>query len=297
MKLGFIGFGEAAFELSVGLKQEGLEKILAHDVMLDHPTFGPQIKERAIQAQVELRSNPEGVLNEVDVVMVAVPADKAYEVSEVLKLHLKKDCIYVDVSASTPVVKQNINKNIQEKKAFFVDAAMLGPLPVYKHKVPISASGNGVDRLIALMTPYGMDITKVSENPGDASAIKLVRSIYMKGVAALYLELLEAAHEFNIEELVLDSISETMDSKSFKETMNRLVTGTSIHALRRSIELDGSIQMLEASNLNSVMSKAAKNKLERLATFNLKEKFKGQKPNHWLEVIKACKEENTIVRS
>lgn len=80
----------------------------------------------------------------------------------------------------------------------------------------------------------------------------------MKGVVALYLELLEASHEFNVEQVVLDSISETLDSKSFRETMNRLVTGTSIHALRRSIELDGSIQMLEASNLNSVMSRATK---------------------------------------
>lgn len=291
MKLGFIGFGEAAFELSVGLKQEGLEIIFAHDVMLDHPTFGPQIKGRAIQAQIELLASPEEVLDQVDVVMVAVPADKAYEVSELLKPHLKKGCIYVDVSASTPAVKQKINNTIQEKNAFFVDAAMLGPLPVYKHKVPISASGNGVDQLISLMTSYGMNITKVSENPGDASAVKLIRSIYMKGVAALCLELLEAAHELNVEELVLDSLSETLDSKSFKETMNRLVTGTSIHALRRSIELDGSIQMLETSNLNSVMSKAAKNKLEALARLNLKEKFKGQKPDHWLEVIKACKED------
>lgn len=291
MKLGFIGFGEAAFELSVGLKQEGLEIIFAHDVMLGHPTFGPQIKGRAIQAQVELLASPEEVLDQVDVVMVAVPADKAYEVSELLKPHLKKGCIYVDVSASTPAVKQKINNTIQEKNAFFVDAAMLGPLPVYKHKVPISASGNGVDQLISLMTSYGMNITKVSENPGDASAVKLIRSIYMKGVAALCLELLEAAHELNVEELVLDSLSETLDSKSFKETMNRLVTGTSIHALRRSIELDGSIQMLETSNLNSVMSKAAKNKLEALARLNLKEKFKGQKPDHWLEVIKACKED------
>ncbi|WP_280169980.1 prephenate dehydrogenase/arogenate dehydrogenase family protein [Priestia megaterium] len=291
MKLGFIGFGEAAFELSVGLKQEGLEIIFAHDVMLDHPTFGPQIKGRAIQAQVELLASPEEVLDQVDVVMVAVPADKAYEVSELLKPHLKKGCIYVDVSASTPAVKQKINNTIQEKNAFFVDAAMLGPLPVYKHKVPISASGNGVDQLISLMTSYSMNITKVSENPGDASAVKLIRSIYMKGVAALCLELLEAAHELNVEELVLDSLSETLDSKSFKETMNRLVTGTSIHALRRSIELDGSIQMLETSNLNSVMSKAAKNKLEALARLNLKEKFKGQKPDHWLEVIKACKED------
>ncbi|WP_223546760.1 NAD(P)-dependent oxidoreductase [Priestia aryabhattai] len=291
MKLGFIGFGEAAFELSIGLKQEGLEIIFAHDVMLEHPTFGPQIKGRAIEAQVELLASPEEVLDQVDVVMVAVPADKAYEVSKLLKPHLKKGCIYVDVSASTPAVKQKINITIQEKNAFFVDAAMLGPLPVYKHKVPISASGNGVDQLISLMTPYGMNITKVSENPGDASAVKLIRSIYMKGVAALCLELLEAAHELNVEELVLDSLSETLDSKSFKETMNRLVTGTSIHALRRSIELNGSIQMLETSNLNSVMSKAAKNKLEALARLNLKEKFKGQKPDHWLEVIKACKED------
>ncbi|KRD82438.1 3-hydroxyisobutyrate dehydrogenase [Bacillus sp. Root147] len=294
MRLGFIGFGEAAFELSVGLKEEGLETIFAHDVMIDHPTFGPQIKERAAQAQVEILSKPEEVLSQVDVVMVAVPADKALEVSEILKPFIRKNCIYVDVSASTPVVKQKINTNIKEKNAFFVDVAMLGPLPVYKHKVPISASGNGANQLISLMTPYSMNITKVSEKPGDASAVKLIRSIYMKGVVALYLELLEASHEFNVEQLVLDSISETLDNKSFRETMNRLVTGTSIHALRRSIELDGSIQMLEASNLNSVMSKAAKSKLETLASYNLKGKFKGQKPNHWLDVIKACKEDVTV---
>ncbi len=60
--------------------------------------------------------------------------------------------------------QKKLTQIYKEKNAFFVDAAMLGPLPVYKHKVPISASGNGVDRLISLMTPYGMDITKVSEN-------------------------------------------------------------------------------------------------------------------------------------
>ena len=79
MKLGFIGFGEAAFELSVGLKGEGLETIFAHDVMIDHPTYGPQIKERAAQAQVELLYRPEEVLKQVDIVIVAVPADKALD--------------------------------------------------------------------------------------------------------------------------------------------------------------------------------------------------------------------------
>ncbi|WP_255286559.1 MULTISPECIES: prephenate dehydrogenase/arogenate dehydrogenase family protein [unclassified Bacillus (in: firmicutes)] len=297
MRLGLIGFGEAAFELSIGLRKEGLETIYAHDVMLDHPTFGTQIKERASQAQVQILDTPEDVLKQVDVVIVAVPADKSYGVSEELKPHLKKDCIYVDVSASTPVVKQNISKNIEENGVLFVDAAMMGPLPVYKHKVPILASGSGVDRFISLMAPYEMVIKKVSGNPGDASAVKLIRSIHMKGVVALYLELLEAAHAFNVENLVLDSLSETMDSNGFEQTMNRLVTGTSIHALRRSIELDGSIQMLDGSNINSSMSKAAKEKLEQLAKLNLREKFKGQKPESWLDVIEACKEKNIAINS
>ncbi|MEK1832605.1 hypothetical protein AAAC51_37905 [Priestia megaterium] len=51
MKLGFIGFGEAAFELSVGLKGEGLETIFAHDVMIDHPTYGPQLKNELLKLE------------------------------------------------------------------------------------------------------------------------------------------------------------------------------------------------------------------------------------------------------
>jgi 3-hydroxyisobutyrate dehydrogenase-like beta-hydroxyacid dehydrogenase len=294
MKLGFIGFGEAAFELSIGLKQEGFETICAHDVMLDHPTFGPQIKERAKQAQVELEYTPKSLLMREDLAMliVAVPANKAYEVSNSLKLYLRKELIYIDVSASTPDIKRKISNSLKERGVSFVDASMMGPLPVYKHKVPILASGEGTDAFIDIMSQYGMDISKVSEKPGDASAVKLIRSIFMKGLPALLVEMLEAAHKFGVEDLVISSISETMNSKSFEETMNRLVTGTSIHALRRSIELEGSIEMLESSNLSSLMSNAAKDKLQLLAELNLKEKFQGKTPENWLDVIRAFEDTN-----
>jgi 3-hydroxyisobutyrate dehydrogenase-like beta-hydroxyacid dehydrogenase len=171
----------------------------------------------------------------------------------------------------------------------------MGSLPLYKHKVPILASGDGTDAFIDIMSPYCMNITKVSENPGDASAVKLVRSIFMKGLPALLLETLEAASAFNVEERVINSISETMNAKTFEETMNRLVTGTSIHALRRSIELEGSIEMLESSNLNSLMTMAAKDKLRLLSELNLKEKFQGKTPESWSDVITAYKEQDKKV--
>jgi len=287
MQLGFIGFGEAAFEMATGLKQQGLEKIVAYDPLWDHPTYGELIRNRAKQAQVVLETTSESVVLKEDLMLliVAVPANKACDVSDSLKSHLKKGLVYVDVSASIPDVKRKISQSVKEQGVIFVDAAMMGSLPVYKHRVPILASGEGTDAFMHTMSQYGMVISKVSENPGDASAVKLIRSIFTKGLSALLIETLEAAHAFGVEERVIDSISGTMNAKSFEETMNRLVTGTSVHALRRSIELEGSIDMLESLNLSALMSRAAKDKIQLLAELNLKEKFQGKTPGNWLDVI------------
>ena len=148
MKIGFIGFGEAAYELSLGLKSEGFGDILAYDPMWNHPNFRQLISQKAKQGNVELFHSPAEVLEKVNIIVVAVPANKALEVSEDLEQYLKKGDIYIDVSASTPTIKQQINDHLQDKGVLFVDVAMMGPLPVYKHKVPILASGNGTDEFI-----------------------------------------------------------------------------------------------------------------------------------------------------
>lgn len=285
MKIGFIGFGEAAYEISFGLKQEGLANICAFDVMQNHEVFGPQIKERAAKSQVTLLNTAQELVEKVDSIFVAVPADYSYGVSESLKPFLRKDKLYVDLTASTPDNKKKIWENIKDTGVKFVDAAMMGPLPLYKLKVPILSSGNGAQRLYDEMTPFGMVITVIGENPGDASAIKLLRSIYLKGSASLLFEMLEAAYKLGVEDQVIASLSDTLDRKSFAETMNRLVTGTAIHAQRRGVELSGSVQMLNKEGIDSGMSEAAVKKHESIAALNFREKFEGRTPKDWREVI------------
>lgn len=292
MHLGFIGFGEAAFELASGLRKAGLEKMTTYDPLWNVSDFSLLIENRASTSGVMIVQTPEEVLRQVSVVIVAVPADKALEVSDQLKPYFQENILYIDVSASAPEVKKKIANHVQEKGGKFVDAAMMGPLPIYKHEVPILASGDGTNIFIEMMKVYGMNITKVSEVPGEATAVKLIRSIYMKGIAGLYVELLEAAHEFNVEQLVIDSLNETINGRTFEETMNRLVTGTALHADRRSVELGGTIEMLNSVNIDSSMSKAAKGKIEMLASFNFKDRFKGEKPEHWLQVIESLKVTN-----
>lgn len=91
--------------------------------------------------------------------------------------------------------------------------------------------------------------------------------------------------KYNVEDQAISSLSETLDSKSFEETMNRLVTGSALHAKRRAIELLGSIEMLDSAHIDASMSRAAQQKLEKLADFQFVERFNGEKPASWEEVI------------
>ena len=54
MNIGFIGYGEAAFNISLGLGKEGIAGIRATDAMMDHEVMGKQVRSRAEQAGVTL---------------------------------------------------------------------------------------------------------------------------------------------------------------------------------------------------------------------------------------------------
>lgn len=285
MKIGFIGFGEVAYEFSKGLLEEGVKEITTYDIQIEHLIFGKLLTSRASELGIRLTNNLSEVVNLADILMVAVPANKALEVSKTLKPFLKKSQLYVELSASTPKTQSEIFETLKESQVNYVDASIMGPVPVYAHKVPILASGPGSKILIEKMQPYHMNITKINEHPGSASSVKLIRSIYMKGIASLLIETLKAADTYSVSELVLESISETFDNRSFIESMNRLVTGTAIHSERRAKELIGTIEMMEDKDLNHFMTDATKAKLEEITQSNIKEKLKGVKPENWKDVI------------
>lgn len=286
MGIAFIGFGEAAYELAAGLTRDGMDDIYAFDTQHDHPLYGKIVQDRVKQANVTLLDSAIKVLEHAKIVIIAVPVDKTYQVYETIKPHLKTDTVYIDLTASLPNVKKEIADQLNKIGVKFIDAAIMGPVVVHKHKVPIYMSGDDVETIKEYFNGYGMNIQEVNNIAGSASAIKLIRSIYMKGVSALLLEMAEAANEFGVADLVIDSLGNTLDEKSFKETMNRLITGTAIHSFRRSKELEGTIEMLESAGLNASMSKTSKEKLESFSETNIKEAFKGEVPHSWIEVIR-----------
>ncbi|SMP66182.1 NAD(P)-dependent oxidoreductase [Anoxynatronum buryatiense] len=289
MKIGFIGFGEAAFNMAIGLKDEGINGMVAFDAMQHDSIKGQQILKGAAEAHVTLVPDVATLLRSAEIIFVAVPSVVSQEICEKAKAYLGENHIYADVSASTPTIKRHIWNEIKDTGALFVDAAMMGSLPKEKHQVPITASGNGAEKLKELMTPYHMKIETVGNDPGAASAIKLIRSIFMKGIAVLMIEMLEAAEAYGVVENVVASISASMDNAPFDSHLDRLVTGSAIHCKRRAEELKGSMAMLEEAEIDSNMTAASRKRLQALEKYDFARRFMNQKPEGWQEIIEILR--------
>lgn len=292
MRLGFIGFGEVSFEISNGLKTEGVQGVIAFDPMQNDSKFGSLVKERAATANVTLLENPASVIQTADLIIAAVPGSKALQAVESIIGNLTSSKVYADVSTSSPITKQKIASLVASAGALFVDGALMGSLPQQRHKVPMLLSGSGADKFIEQMRSYHMSMEKVSEKAGDAIAIKLVRSVFMKGIASLQVEMLEAAAKLQVEDKVLASISHTMDAGSFMKNLNWLVTAGAVHAERQSHEMKDCMAMLKDLGIRPTMTEATMMHLQWMAGKKLKEKFQGKVPAKWEEVIKilACEE-------
>lgn len=290
MNIGFLGFGEAAYNISIGLGAEKTDtvKISAFDVLQNDPARGPGIRRHAEEAGVELLAKAADVARNADVLFSAIPSGFALSVCEEVLDYVREGQIYADVSASTPATKQEIWTLLEPRGVLFADAAMLGSLPQDKHRVPITASGNGAKAFYDAMTPLGMRITLAGEAAGAASAIKLMRSVFMKGIASCMYEMLLGAESYNVSAEVITSISRSMDGIPFAEHLDRLVTSTAVHAARRAAELKGSEKMLAECGLDAVMSDAARRKHEQIAEYDFSKIFESGKA-HWLDVIELIR--------
>lgn len=287
MKLGFIGFGGAGYGLAKGLRDAGLAEIRFYDRMQETPPYAEVIGRHAAEIGALRAATAADLLAAVDLVISCVTGAMAVSVAEEAAPHLKPDHLYVDVNTASPKIKEEVAAIVEKAGAAFCDAAMMGPIPTYLHRVPILAAGGGAERFGSLMQPWGMNIRLIGAKAGQASAIKMFRSIFMKGLLSLFLEMLTATHRYGVDETVLASIAETMDGPTFLETARMQMTKGVVNAERMAHEMEEVIATLDELGVPSGMSRAAREKLEWCAGFGLRERFGGELPSTLEEVLRA----------
>ncbi len=290
MTIGFIGFGGAAYGITKGLKEEGFREICFFDPLWNTAPNGDVIQKHAEETGAILRKSLELLIRESEIVISCVTGSVALSVAEQASSFLESRHLFVDVNTASPSVMESVGDVIQGSGAAFADVAMLGGIPTFLHRVPCLASGNGAERFRKMMTPYGMDITCIGDKAGQASAIKMFRSVFMKGFLALLMEMLCGTHRYQVDSLVLESIAKTMEKNSFLETVRLQMGKGVVNAERMSHEMEAVVETFTEMGLPSIMASAAQEKLEWCSQMNLDEFFGGEIPESLDEILDIISE-------
>jgi 3-hydroxyisobutyrate dehydrogenase-like beta-hydroxyacid dehydrogenase len=172
-----------------------------------------------------------------DVVLSVNAQSVAVTVAKEAAPALRGEAIFADLNASSAAVKRDAAAVVAP--AAFADVALLGPVPGTGIATPCLASGDGAARFAALLGPLGMPVEIVEGGAGAASTRKLVRSVFMKGLAAAVVESLAVADAAGCEPWLREQIVATLD----EGLVARLVDGSRKHAVRRVDEMEAAAEL------------------------------------------------------
>ena len=178
---------------------------------------------------------------------------------------MRPGAIWADLNTAAPGVKERLAEMGRARGIPVTDIAMMAPVPGKGLRVPMLASGDGAaDRVAARLRAFGANVEVLDGPAGLAAMKKLLRSVFYKGMAASIVEALEAARAAGYEDWLREHIAEEL-AKADAATVDRIVTGTRQHAVRRGAEMEAAAQMLTELGVQPLMADASRALHERLA--------------------------------
>jgi 3-hydroxyisobutyrate dehydrogenase-like beta-hydroxyacid dehydrogenase len=176
----------------------------------------------------------------------------------------KPGAVWADLNTASPGVKRELAELGQAHGIPVTDVAMMAPVPGKGLQVPMLASGDGADVVAVTLQALGADIEVLDGPAGLAATRKLLRSVFYKGMAASIIEALEAARAVGLEGWLHEHIAEEL-AQADVTTVDRIVTGTRQHAVRRGAEMGAAAAMLSDLGVPPVMASASGALHERVA--------------------------------
>lgn len=247
--IAFIGFGEVGQTFARGfLKHEGV-RVSAYDILIG-TSAGERLAARASSLGVVWCARPEQAASHADFVISAVTASQAEAVAETARDWLKPGQIFVDVNSAAPSTKQRAAKHVEAAGADYIEAAVMAPVLKPGLQVPILSGGPRAAEVSTRLNALGMNLTPVSDTHGIASAMKLCRSIIIKGLEALMVDCAEASERWGVKDPVFASLHATFPSIDFHTLAADMRERVATHGVRRSAEMAEAGEMLAALGMN-----------------------------------------------
>lgn len=256
-KLTFIGFGEASQAFVQGLKKETNISFATFDIKSLTEDTAQNHKSTCEAAGVTCCENISEAMEDSGAIFSLVTADQALSAAKSAEKFGLENRLFLDGNSCAPQTKQQSEKIINGAGGRYVDVAIMSPIHPKLHKSPILISGPHAKAGLELADQFGMSATHAEGPVGTASAIKLCRSIAVKGLEALCAEMSVASRTLGVEETVINSLEKSYPGFNWKDRSSYALDRMIVHGKRRSAEMDEAVQMIRLLGLPSNISEAA----------------------------------------
>ncbi len=259
-KIGILSIGEMGFHWAKIIIGRGGE-VLTYAKDRSETT-----RKRAENVGVKCLPSMRRLVQEADlIVSIVVPFAAKRVASKVGKAAAKsgrKDLLYLDANAISPMTANEIGTILTPVGVSFVDGCIIGSASKMDKGAVVYVSGAQASRIQEIGS-YGFSVKVLGAAVAQASAFKVVYAGLTKGLQGLFVELLMGARRFGL----LDEIRGRYD-ESFPGLLDKIassIVGLRIHAGRRAQEMVELKQTFNHHGMKSFMAPAVQKVLQSIA--------------------------------
>lgn len=250
-RIAVVGFGEVGQILAQDLVAADGQIAGVYDLKFADPQSIPS---RAAVGPYRAAASAHDAAHGAQLVISAVTAEQGYEAALSVAEGIEAGAFYLDVNSVSPGVKRASAEAINAAGGRYVEAAVMTAVPPHRIKSPMLLGGPHAAAFLELATPLGFNARVYSEDYGKASAVKMCRSVMIKGMEALITESLLTARRLGVEADVLGSLGETLPVPDWEIFARYMITRSLQHGRRRAEEMREVARTVAEAHIEPLMS-------------------------------------------
>jgi 3-hydroxyisobutyrate dehydrogenase-like beta-hydroxyacid dehydrogenase len=263
-RIGVVGYGEVGKIFAAGLKPSVAE-VAAWDLKFAQSAGAEAERAHARQHGVRPCGSMQELCESSELVISAVTASNTLAVAEEAARFLQAGSVFLDLNSASPGTKQKAAVAVEAGGASYVEAGVMTSVPPYGVKVPMLLGGARAAELADLLKPWGLEARAVSDQLGVASAIKMCRSVMIKGLEALVIESYATARAYGVEDHVLPTLQETFPSIDWSQQGAYFFSRVVQHGQRRAEEMREAANTVREAGFDPLMTAAIADKQQWVA--------------------------------
>lgn len=239
-----IGFGEAGHAFLEGLPGD----VRAWDKAEPVRSAGHD--------HIRLPDDPCEALAGVPLILSLVTAAEALNAARTAAPLLAPGALFCDMNSVAPGTKRQAAVAVEAGGGRYVDVAVMSPVNPSGRNAPLLVAGPHAEAGAEALRARGFTrVRVVGAKVGDASSIKMIRSVMVKGMEALSAECALAASRAGVLDEVTASLDASWREEGWAQRFDYNLDRMLVHGVRRAEEMEEVVKTLDALGTGSVMTR------------------------------------------